>query len=180
MHWTRENEEALVNSLAMDLTSIVEEALDQGRLSRAQLRKALNVTNGRISQILSAPGNLTLRTMVRLARACGKDITVVPYEYQGDDSGPIHPQVFYASWEAAGKPAMMWQVDSVRARVPGGPIPEDDVWACRVIPLAPVADRPKSLTEKWVYPNKGDSKVGHESLAKRNDSAESSTFGMAS
>lgn len=110
MHWSRKDESALVNALAMDITSIVEQALDSGALSREELRQALDVSNGRISQILSAPGNLTLRTMVRLAKVCKKDITVVPYEYQGEDKGPIHPQVFVKAWEAAGKPSMMWEL----------------------------------------------------------------------
>jgi len=119
MHWTRESEAALVNALAMDLTSIVEEALEQGKLSREELRTILDVSNGRISQILSAPGNLTLRTMVRLGKACGKDITVVPYEYQGEERGPIHPQVFVAAWEAAGKPGMISELAESRSEESG-------------------------------------------------------------
>ena len=54
----------------------VEEALDALSLKRSDLAEKVEVTKGRVSQIMNTPGNLTLLSMVRLGSAVGKKIKI--------------------------------------------------------------------------------------------------------
>jgi len=64
------------------------------------------VTDGRISQVLNNPGNLTLRKVVEYARALGMKVSIVAYEDGDPDnvSGPINSEIFNMCWKKAGCP----------------------------------------------------------------------------
>lgn len=79
--------------------------------SQKQLADKLRLSKGRISQTLNDPGNLTLKTMVKYARALGMKLGVVLYEDKDDPNnteGPIHSDIFRLSWEKIGRPRDFW------------------------------------------------------------------------
>jgi plasmid maintenance system antidote protein VapI len=58
---------------AFDFVTYVSSRLESGGVTQADLALRLGVTEGRVSQMLNAPGNLTLKQIVRLAWALSED-----------------------------------------------------------------------------------------------------------
>ena len=80
--------------------------------SQARLANALQVSEGRVSQILNNPGNLSLGLMVKCVRAMRMKLSVVAYN-DGDEEnlrGPIDSEIFRLCWENCSKPSNFWQV----------------------------------------------------------------------
>jgi predicted XRE-type DNA-binding protein len=105
-HWTDRSTKDFVYRISSDFILQIEKKMEEERINQANLAETLGVTDGRVSQVLRNPGNLTLRKMVEYARSLGMKISVVAYEDNDpqNDNGPINSEIFNACWEKAGKP----------------------------------------------------------------------------
>jgi len=105
-HWTNDSSKSFVFAVAMDFVGALEEAMEQQDVSQRELAGRLGISEGRVSQIINNPGNLTLRSAVEWARALGHKAALVAYD-DGDadnERGPVFADVFQRCWEALGKP----------------------------------------------------------------------------
>lgn len=87
-------EELTVTSVALAMA----EAIHQSGLSQREVATRLGVSEARISQILSATGNPTIKTLARLADVLGRELRV---ELSGDTHIPgqgVEWQVVEAAW----------------------------------------------------------------------------------
>jgi len=104
-HWTAESPEALKYAIASDFICQLQNKMDADGTSQKDVAKKIGKSEGYISQVINRPGNLTLKTMVDLARAVGLKVSIVAYEDEtGDKTGPVISQIFETCWEKAGKP----------------------------------------------------------------------------
>lgn len=105
-HWTSGTIDNFVFQIAADFTLQLERKLDTGPISNKELAERLEVTAGRVSQVLNNPGNFKLRSMTEYARALGMKVTVVAYDDNDPENvkGPINSEVFYECWKRQGKP----------------------------------------------------------------------------
>lgn len=106
VHWTAESVEDFQHSIAADFVRFIEHSMDVNGLTQAELASRLGVTEGRVSQVLNNPGNLTLRKIVEYARALNRKVAVVGYDDGDADNrnGPVRAEIFSASWEHIGAP----------------------------------------------------------------------------
>lgn len=117
IHWTERSVEDFLYSIATDIVEQLQskmKALDN--MTKAKLAKAAGISKGRISQIFNDPGNISLDTVVRLARALGMKVAVMAYEDTDDpnnERGPVNSDVFRICWEKAGRPFDMWDVQQL-------------------------------------------------------------------
>ena len=105
-HWTARSTEDFVYRISSDFALQIEDKMDRDGISQSHLARSLGVTDGRVSQVLNNPGNLTLKKMVEYATSLGMKVSIVAYE-DGDPEnhrGPIHAQIFNACWMRAGRP----------------------------------------------------------------------------
>jgi transcriptional regulator with XRE-family HTH domain len=114
-HWTEDNIDDFVHRLSFDFITQLAKRLDSGPFTRAQLAAKLNVTKGRISQILNNPSNLTLKRAVAYARALGMKVSVVAYDDHDPDNhnGPVSSEIFSLCWKQAGSPSDFESAESV-------------------------------------------------------------------
>ena len=105
-HWTGRSVDDFLYRIASDFVRQIERAMEESHISQAKLAQSLGVTEGRVSQIMNNPGNLTLKKIIEYSRALDKKVSVVAYD--DDDpqnlNGPINSEVFTLCWEKAGKP----------------------------------------------------------------------------
>ncbi len=98
--------------LLLDVTELMQKALDETGTRRSELAKKLGLTRGRITQLLGGEENLTLRTVADVFTAMGKhlgttleDINVEPehwYSIDVDGEGqPAMPLTRIRSWVMA-------------------------------------------------------------------------------
>ena len=115
-HWTERDVSSFLFRIASDFVRHVEELLESKNANRMELAKRLGVTQGRISQVLNDPGNLTIKQIIKYARALGEKVAIVVYD--DDDlknmNGPIAPEIFATCWERAGKPTDFFELDASR------------------------------------------------------------------
>ncbi len=79
------------------------------KVTQSQLAKALGVSEGRISQVLNNPTNVTLLTSIKLVRALGLKMSVVGYD--AEETAPhVSGEAMRAAWEAEGRPADFWDL----------------------------------------------------------------------
>jgi hypothetical protein len=81
----------------------------------------LNVSPGRVSQVLNNPGNLTIARTVEYTRALGMKVALIAYD-DGDsenDKGPVNAEVFTQCWRRMGCPRDLF---SLHAPVINAPI----------------------------------------------------------
>jgi len=118
-HWTAKNIANYVFSIGADFVAQLEAKLEESHIAQNALSTALNITKGAVSQALNNPGNLTIRSMVKYARAVGMDVSVVLYKKTDElkEWGPIHADIFRICWERAGKPKDFFEVQSLPATV---------------------------------------------------------------
>jgi DNA-binding phage protein len=105
-HWTNTQETFLV-AISADFVLQIKERAN----SQKELADKLAITKGRVSQTLTNPGNLTLHTMVKYARALGMKVSVVLYEDKDDPEnqlGPVHADIFRLCWEEKNRPRDFW------------------------------------------------------------------------
>lgn len=105
-HWTARSTEDFVHRISSDFVFQIENKMDEIPISQADFAKRLDVSEGRVSQILRDPGNMTLKKMVECARALGLKVAVVAYDDHDpqNNNGPINSQIFTASWKRLGSP----------------------------------------------------------------------------
>ena len=112
-HWTERTTADFLYSIGAEFVHQLENEMRESGTSRVALAQALNVSAGRVSQVLNNPGNLTLRAIIRYARACGRKVSIVTYD-DGDDknrSGPVRADIFTSCWEMAGKPRDFFEMN---------------------------------------------------------------------
>lgn len=110
VHWTEESAKDFLFAIALDFVDQLEAKMEAMGWDRAKLAQKAKVSKGYVSQVLNNPGNLSLDTIVKFARALKLKVSVVAYD-DGDESnerGPINAEIFRLCWERANKPADMW------------------------------------------------------------------------
>lgn len=113
-HYTNESDDAFVNRITFDFIAQVANRLETSQTKQNELAEKLNLSEGAVSQVLNLGRmNLTLKTMVRYARALGMKVAVVAYDDHDphNENGPIGSEIFGLAWEKIGKPRDVWQVN---------------------------------------------------------------------
>lgn len=116
-HWTSRSIADFVYRISSDFVAQLEVKLEKEGTSQKELADRLEVSVGRVSQVLNDPGNLTLKNTVRFAQALGMKVAIVAYE-DGDPmntSGPISAEVFTTCWRRAGGPRDLFQLSASTA-----------------------------------------------------------------
>ena len=113
-HWTERNTDDFVQRIAFDFAAQIEELLEQGNTSQIELAKAMNLTEGRVSQLLNHPGNIGLKSAVKLARAIRRKVALVLYDDNDPENrnGPVASGIFLTCWERAGRPTDVYALQS--------------------------------------------------------------------
>jgi transcriptional regulator with XRE-family HTH domain len=112
-HWTERSADDFLYSIASDFVEQLRAKMKKIGMTQSKLAKAAQVSKSYVSQVFSDPGNLTLVTIVKFAKAVGMKVSVVGYEddqMSSSGNGPVNPEVFRLCWENAGKPADMWEI----------------------------------------------------------------------
>src|ERR1017187_7554441 len=110
-HWTADNPLRMVRWIASDFIAQIETRIEQiPGFSHADLAKRLDVSLGRVSQMMNSPGNFTLKNGVRYAGAVGMHAAIVTYPADCNNA-PISGDVFRACWEIAGRPTNMFEIN---------------------------------------------------------------------
>src|ERR1017187_10441077 len=117
-HWTERSIEDFLYRVSFDFVQQIEELMKPSGTSQTELAKRLGVTEGRVSQVLNNPGNLTLRKVIEYARALQKKIAIVVYDDGDPDNanGPINAEIFARCWDRSGKPSDFFAVDDDNSR----------------------------------------------------------------
>jgi len=113
-HWTDESIDDFVYSIASDFVLQLEKKIEEGPVSQAEIAKRIGVSEGRVSQVLNDPGNLTLRNTVRYARALGMKISLIAYA-DGDpanEKGPVNSEIFTTCWTRQGAPKDFFELNN--------------------------------------------------------------------
>ncbi len=105
-HWTARSTDDFLYRIATDFVGQIEQLMESEGVTQHELARQLSVTDGRISQLLNNPGNLTLRKMVEYSRALGRKIAIVQYDDEDPDriKGPVNSEIFAKCWERIGSP----------------------------------------------------------------------------
>jgi predicted XRE-type DNA-binding protein len=106
-HWTEESPESFAYRIAADFVRFIEKEIERSGIKQSELAEILRVSEGRVSQVLNNPGNMTVKKIVEYSRAFGKKVAIVGYD-DGDaenKNGPIPPEMFSECWERLGKPS---------------------------------------------------------------------------
>jgi transcriptional regulator with XRE-family HTH domain len=121
-HWTERSTEDFLYSIASDFVEQLQSKMATlNKMTRAKLAKAAGISKGRVSQIFNDPGNISLDTAIRLARALGLGVSLLTYENSADpnnERGPVNADVFRNCWERAGRPFDMWDIQRLSRAVP--------------------------------------------------------------
>ena len=114
-HWTEESTESFVRKITFDLITQIEKRLESLPLSQAELAQKLSVSEGAVSQSLNGSGNMTLKTIVRYARAVRLKVALVAYDDFDPDNnrGPINSDIFRICWEKTGMPQSFGDLQEV-------------------------------------------------------------------
>lgn len=113
-HYTNANDEAFINRITFDFIAQVANRLETSHTKQSDLAEKLRVSEGAVSQVLNLGRmNLTLKTMVRYARALGMKVAIVAYDDcdPNNENGPVGSEIFSSSWEKIGKPRDVWAVN---------------------------------------------------------------------
>ena len=109
-HWTAGNPLRMVRWIASDFIAQLETRIEQiPGFTHGDLAKRLSVSLGRVSQMMNAPGNFTLKNGVLYAGAADMNVAIVIYP-ANCTSAPISGDVFRACWEIAGRPKNMFDI----------------------------------------------------------------------
>jgi len=111
-HWTERSLEDFLYRIAADFVAQLETKIQAESLNKADLAQMLGISKGRVSQILNNPGNLSLKTIIKFARALGMKIAIVAYDDKDykNRRGPINSEIFRICWENSGKPTDFWSL----------------------------------------------------------------------
>lgn len=114
-HWTAKSINAFMCRIASDFVAQIENKLEELPGDHKELARRLDVSPGRVSQVLNEPGNLTLRNVVRYAQALGMKVAVVAYADgdQANRQGPVNSEIFHACWKHLGSPRNFFELSRV-------------------------------------------------------------------
>lgn len=117
MHWTERSIDDFLYKIAADFVDQLQLAMASMPLSQTELAKHLGITRGRVSQIFNNPGNLTLKQIIRYARALNLKVSIVAYDDKDSEHerGPINSDIFRLCWENAGSPDNFRQLSAANA-----------------------------------------------------------------
>ena len=117
-HWTERSIADFLYRVGFDFVQQIEELMKPSGTSQTELAKKLGVTEGRVSQVLNNPGNLTLRKVIEYARALRKKVAIVVYDDDDPDNenGPINAEIFARCWDRSGKPSDFFALDADTSR----------------------------------------------------------------
>jgi predicted XRE-type DNA-binding protein len=113
-HYTSADDESFVNRITFDFIAQMANRLETSKMKQSELADKLDVGESAVSQVLNLGRmNLTLKTMVRYARALGMKVAIVAYDDRDphNENGPIGSEIFSLSWEKIGKPRDVWSVN---------------------------------------------------------------------
>jgi transcriptional regulator with XRE-family HTH domain len=118
-HWTERSVNDFLYRITADFVAQLEDKIASKSLNKSELAQKLGISKGRVSQILNNPGNLSLRTIIKFARALGIKIAIVAYDDKDQDNkrGPIDSEIFRICWENSGRPADFWSLKESRCAV---------------------------------------------------------------
>lgn len=114
-HWTEKDPKAYQLSMGLDFVDQLNLPLDDNGWSQAEFASKVGVSKSRMSQIFNNPDNLTLKTMVKCARAANMRLSIVVYE-KSDElhyQGPINGDIFRQCWERLGKPQDQFELQEI-------------------------------------------------------------------
>lgn len=105
-HWTAESTESFIQRITFDFITQIQKRLESLPLSQSELAERLSLSEGAVSQSLNGPRNLTLKTIVKYARAVGIKVALVAYDDRdpANRRGPVNSDIFRVCWENAGRP----------------------------------------------------------------------------
>jgi transcriptional regulator with XRE-family HTH domain len=88
-------------------------------ISQSQLAAKLGVTEGRVSQVMNNPGNLTLRKTIEYTGALGMKVAVIAYDDNDPltQSGPINAEIFDICWQRTGCPRDFFALNEPRTLI---------------------------------------------------------------
>ncbi len=111
-HWTERSIEDYHFRIAADFISQLEEKMADGGISQLELATLTGLSRGRVSQVINNPGNITVKIIVKFARALGLKVSLLAYDDgdPGNTRGPINSDIFRICWENSGKPLDFWSV----------------------------------------------------------------------
>jgi len=111
-HWTAASDDAFLHRITFDFLTQLEKKMESTPISQAELAEKLDVTESAVSRVLNNPENLTLRTIVRYARAVGVKVGLVAYDDDDPEDfyGPVNSEIFSMCWKKAGRPHDYWEL----------------------------------------------------------------------
>ncbi len=111
-HWTAQSVKDYLFRIAADFIAQLESKMDSLPISQDELAKKLGVKREHVSRLINHPGNTSLTTMIKSARALGMKVSVVAYEDNDpkNTKGPIDSEIFRICWEKCGKPHDFWEL----------------------------------------------------------------------
>lgn len=138
-HWTSEDPRKFQFAVAFDFVAELQRHMEETGLPQNVLAERAGLSESRISQVINNPGNLTLLSIVKLAKAAGLKISVVSYD-DGDEQharGPIGSPVFRECWVRCGSPKTSWDLDEEGTTFPV--LPFRPSWQAVHVRPAPLA-----------------------------------------
>jgi len=101
--------------LALDCMDQVQRVMAESGITQRALAQQLGITEGRVSQLLNSPGNLTLDKLVQMAFAVDRKLGILLYDDDDrkHEKGPVFGEVFRRTWELAGKPRTGWDLEEL-------------------------------------------------------------------
>jgi hypothetical protein len=105
-HWTANSTADFVHRITSDFVAQLLTKIEEEPIERQELAARLQVTPGRVSQVLNNPGNMTVGRIVEYTRALGMKVAIVAYDDADPENtrGPISSEVFNRAWQSLGKP----------------------------------------------------------------------------
>ncbi len=118
-HWTETSTDDFLYRIGADFAQQIEVVMQSPQTSQAALAKTLGVTEGRVSQVLNNPGNLTLRNVIEYARALKRKAAIVVYDDDDplNQNGPINSAIFAKCWELTGRPSDFFELEECMLKV---------------------------------------------------------------
>ena len=106
VHWTERTIADYLYSIGAEFMRQLEAYMESNNKTQADIATALGLSPGRVSQLFNKPGNITLKNIIKYARALGLKVAVVPYDDAdpANTNGPVPAEVFSICWQRSGSP----------------------------------------------------------------------------
>ena len=115
-HWTERSIKDFLYRIGADFVTQLEDVMESRGLKQVDLARRLELSEGRVSQLMNNPGNLTLSMIIKCARALDMKVAIVAYDDNDNENihGPINSDIFRICWERAGQPLDFWSLNNVQ------------------------------------------------------------------